>query len=113
MTAMMTLADNSRIGWHPGSGCARLSSLRAEEPDPVVHLVDFDPDAEARTARLLTATGMETMLHANAGALMDRDVPDAPGCIFVHARLARTGTLDFLAHFRRSGPGAAYHRRRR
>ena len=105
MTAMMTLADNSRSGWPPVSGCTRLSTLRKQDPDPIIHLVDFDSEAETRTVRLLAATGMETMLHANAGALMDRDLPDAPGCIFVHARLARTGTLDFLAHFRRSGPG--------
>lgn len=70
-----------------------------------VHLVDIEAGMADRIAALLATVGIETRSHANVGALVNAKLPDVPGCIVIHARLALIGALEFLAQLPRARAG--------
>ena len=64
------------------------------EEQPVVLVLDDDPDIRTAIAQLLTASGMLALLFASAEELLSAVIPDAPCCLLLDFRLPGSTGLE-------------------
>ena len=57
------------------------------EEQPVVLVLDDDPDIRTALAELLTAFGMQVLVFASAAELLSGVIPDAPCCLLLDLQL--------------------------
>lgn len=57
------------------------------EEQPVVLVLDDDPDIRTALAQLLTASGMRVLLFASAAELLSAMIPKAPCCLLLDLQL--------------------------
>ena len=75
------------------------------EEQPVILILDDDPDIRAALAGLLTASGMRVLLFATAAEFLKANLPDAPCCLLLDLQLPDISGLDLQAKLAtKSGP---------
>ncbi len=67
---------------------------RADEPQPVVFVVDDDPSVRDALAGLLRSVGLSARLFASTQDFLASERPDAPSCLVLDVRLPGSGGLD-------------------
>ena len=70
--------------------------------DPIVFVVDDDPDMRAALGKLLRSVGFRTEAFATAGELMQFELPAVPSCLVLDVRLRGASGLDFQTELSRS-----------
>lgn len=79
--------------------------VKPAEANPIVHLVDFEPEMVAEMSDAFAAAGVSTRLHPHADALAEVDLCDAPGCIVLRTRQAQVRLLGLFADVQRKVDG--------
>src|SRR5580704_8412989 len=64
------------------------------DPNPIVLVIDDDPDLRASVGRLLRAVGLEVQLFASSSDFLKLDPPDRPSCLVLDVRLPGRSGLD-------------------
>jgi len=62
---------------------------------PVVFVVDDDPSVRSSLKFLMSSVGLQVESFDSADALLQRKLPDAPGCLILDVRLRGLSGLDF------------------
>jgi RNA polymerase sigma factor (sigma-70 family) len=62
---------------------------------PVVFVVDDDPSVRSSLKFLMSSVGLQVESFDSADALLQRKLPDAPGCLILDVRLRGSSGLDF------------------
>jgi len=62
---------------------------------PVVFVVDDDPSIRSSLKFLMSSVGLQVESFDSADALLQRKLPDAPGCLILDVRLRGLSGLDF------------------
>lgn len=62
---------------------------------PVVFVVDDDPSVRSSLKFLMSSVGLQVESFDSAEALLQRKLPDAPGCLVLDVRLRGSSGLDF------------------
>jgi len=62
---------------------------------PVVFVVDDDPSVRSSLKFLMSSVGLQVESFESADALLQRKLPDAPGCLVLDVRLRGSSGLDF------------------
>jgi RNA polymerase sigma factor (sigma-70 family) len=62
---------------------------------PVVFVVDDDPSVRSSLKFLMSSVGLQVESFDSADALLERKLPDAPGCLVLDVRLRGSSGLDF------------------
>ena len=62
---------------------------------PVVFVVDDDPSVRSSLKFLMSSVGLQVESFESADALLQRKLPDAPGCLILDVRLRGSSGLDF------------------
>ena len=94
-------------GFEQGNGAMREGkrispALSAE--DPIVCVVDDDPDLRVALSNLFESVGLRVKSFASAGELLQHGLPAAvPSCLVLDIRLPRLGGLDLQAELQRQG----------
>ena len=57
---------------------------------PIVHVVDDEPAVSLSIQRLLRSVGLEGRTYTSAQEFLRSKLPDAPGCLILDIRPART-----------------------
>lgn len=71
--------------------------------NPVVIVIDDDEEVRGALANLLASVGLDTITYGTAAEMMEKAIPDAPGCLILDIRLPGIGGLEFQAHLKRAG----------
>ena len=66
----------------------------AKIPNQVVFVVDDDASMRDAISRLLNAVGLTVQTFASARAVLNRRLPDVPGCVVLDVRLPGLSGLD-------------------
>jgi len=69
----------------------------ADNPTPIVHLVDDEAATRTATARLLSASGFEVRTYANASEFLDGFDGAQPGCLLLDVWMPGLSGLDLQA----------------
>src|SRR5215469_5629980 len=75
--------------------------------NPMVLVIDDDPDVRASVGRLLRSLGLGVQLFASISDFLGSDPPDGPTCLVLDVRLPGQGGLDLqreLARVKRNVP---------
>lgn len=70
---------------------------------PLVTIVDDDPDVRRSLARLLDTIPIQTEMYASASEVLDRYVHNRPGCMVIDMRLPDRDGLDLIKQLRSQG----------
>ncbi|MCI4590815.1 response regulator transcription factor [Sphingobium sp. BYY-5] len=70
-------------------------AIDPEETPPVVHIIDDDVSVRLALEDLLASVGLEARSFASTGAFLEKDIPDAPGCLILDVRMPGQSGLDF------------------
>jgi FixJ family two-component response regulator len=62
---------------------------------PVVFVVDDDPSVRSSLKFLMSSVGLQVESFESADALLQRKLPEAPGCLVLDVRLRGSSGLDF------------------
>jgi len=62
---------------------------------PVVFVVDDDPSVRSSLKFLMSSVGLQVESFDSADALLQRKLPDVPGCLVLDVRLRGSSGLDF------------------
>ena len=65
------------------------------DANPIVVVIDDDPDLRASIGRLLRSLGLDVLLFASAPDFLGSNLPDAPTCLVLDVRLPEQSGLDF------------------
>lgn len=79
--------------------------VKPTETSPIVHLVDFEPDALAGMSHVFAAAGVSTRTHSNADALAAADLCETPGCVVLRTHHGQIGLLGFFDEIQRKADG--------
>src|SRR5579864_7264041 len=85
------LSLRSRVFLH----AARSRWESAMSQAPVVFVVDDDPSVRSSLKFLMSSVGLQVESFESADALLQRKLPEAPGCLVLDVRLRGSSGLDF------------------
>lgn len=72
-------------------------------PEPVVFVVDDDPDVRDSLRFLFESVGLRVETFATPVTLFDQLTPERPGCLVLDVRMPQMGGLELMAAIRRRG----------
>jgi FixJ family two-component response regulator len=87
----------------PAGNAIRGGAKTTTAEDPIVFVIDDDPDMRAALGKLLRSVGLRTEVFATAGELMQFELPAVPSCLVLDVRLQGASGLDFQTELSRSG----------
>ena len=76
--------------------------MQSMSTEPVVHIVDDDPNILQGVSRLLRASGYRVRTYLSPRSLLDEPDVDAPGCILLDVSMPELSGLDVQAALSRS-----------
>jgi FixJ family two-component response regulator len=71
--------------------------------DPMVFVIDDDPDMRAALGKLFRSVGLRVEVFASSTELMKHQLPPVPSCMVLDVRLHRSSGLDLQMELRQSG----------
>ena len=74
-----------------------------ECPEPLIYLVDDDPDMNDALADLLDSAGMRSKSYESADAFLSAPIGEAPSCVVLDVRLRGANGLDVQQELKRRG----------
>jgi FixJ family two-component response regulator len=74
-----------------------------ERPEPLVYIVDDDPDMNDALADLLDSAGMRSKSFVSADAFLSSPIGDEPSCLVLDVRLRGANGLDVQQELKRRG----------
>jgi FixJ family two-component response regulator len=81
----------------------RNATSPSQEDDPIVFVIDDDPDMRDALRGLFTMVGLRVEVFVSAIELLQRQLPSVPSCLVVDIRLPRLSGLDLQAELSRKG----------
>jgi FixJ family two-component response regulator len=81
----------------------RNATFPSQEDEPVVFVIDDDPDMRDALHGLFTSVGLRVEVFVSAIELLQRQLPTVPSCLVVDIRLPRLSGLDLQAQLSREG----------
>jgi FixJ family two-component response regulator len=71
--------------------------------DPIVFVVDDDPDMREALSGLFLSVGLQVEVFASATELLLKKLPEAPSCLVLDIRMPRLSGLDLQSELTRAG----------
>jgi FixJ family two-component response regulator len=78
-------------------------AVSSSSEDPIVFVVDDDPDMRDALNGLFTQVGLRVEACVSAIGFLGRQLPEAPSCIVVDIRMPRLSGFDLQAELARKG----------
>ena len=70
------------------------------EADPLVRVVDDDPEVRSALDFMLTCEGYRVKCYESAKRFLAEDVPSEPGCIIADIRMPEMSGIELFARLR-------------